>query len=113
MRLTTQRSPSFDVYSAGFSWPPDCDGETRLRNDTTQNYLQSEGGGASVSRRPLFFRTMNSYDEIQKHLREQLDAALEACIQGEQPEASQQILAARDRYDRFTLHGMIPDDIAE
>jgi hypothetical protein len=58
---------------------------------------------------------MKSYDDIKS----MLDAELGAAITAHEREllnrhrTGEALASARERYDRFTLHGMIPEDFAE
>ena len=56
---------------------------------------------------------MKSYDEIRDHLQAQLDEATERHAREGSEETRTAVESARDRYERFVLHGMIPDDLAD
>jgi hypothetical protein len=58
-------------------------------------------------------KAMKSYDEIREHLQAELDNATAVHARENRPETEKDVLAAQERYERFSLHGMIPEDLAE
>lgn len=58
---------------------------------------------------------MSAYDEIRSSLRAALEEAKvrHACEALDKRRTSVALARAIDRYDRFTLHGMIPEDFTE
>lgn len=58
---------------------------------------------------------MSAYDEIRSILRAALEEArlCDAREVAHKGRTSAALARAIDRYDRFTLHGMIPEDFAE
>ena len=59
--------------------------------------------------------SMRSYDEIKSLLEQRVDQALfrhKNEIKDRQ-RTSEELAQAIDTYDRFTLHGLIPDDITD
>jgi F0F1-type ATP synthase membrane subunit b/b' len=53
------------------------------------------------------------YEEIREHLERQLNEARAAHEQDQKAESRHALNAARERYERFALHGMIPEDLSE
>lgn len=62
---------------------------------------------------PVGRPSMKSYDEIRDHLQVQLDEATERHAREESEETRTAVESARDRYERFVFHGMIPDDLED
>ena len=54
---------------------------------------------------------MKSYDEIREHLQTELDIATQQHARECSAETESAVKSARERYDRFALHGMIPEDL--
>ncbi len=53
------------------------------------------------------------YDSIREHLERQLNEARALHEREQRAESSHALNAARERYERFVLHGMIPEDLSE
>ncbi len=58
-------------------------------------------------------RSMKSYDEIRDHLQAELERATYRHAREDSEESGEALKSAQDRYDRFSLHGMIPEDLAD
>jgi hypothetical protein len=56
---------------------------------------------------------MKSYDQIRNRLQAELELATYRHAREDSEESKDAVETAQERYDRFVLHGMIPDDLAD
>ena len=74
----------------------------------------SENQLLPVGRQNALVVSVESYDDIREHLaRKLLEAFVRYKNDRGNPEAAEAMEHAREEYDNFTLHGLIPNDMSE